>query len=410
VNILLISNLYPPYVVGGNEILARDVVEALRARGQTVHVGTGFGARFGVDPLLHACLNIDLDRLDERFRGAIRPGWLQRDRWQIFDPHTFARVSRLIAFLCPALIVLWNLGMASAAPLLAARLSRRPFLVHVADKWLLHCLYDPTGPWPPATRAGVLHHWARRRIMQQPLRALCGSFPVIAISDFVRRYYLRAGLSAQDIQTVHLGVATEEFRPGQRGRGEWSSARALCVGSLWEGKGVHIALQALGQLVRAGRGYGMHLDVYGEAAQPYESLLLALVQSERTTDHVTFHGRVDRAGVIRAMQDHDLLIFPSLWDEPFAAVPIEAMSCGLPVIATRCGGTPEAITDGVDGLLVAPGDVAGLAAAWARLADDPHERHRLGQQARATAVERFDFTDYIDRLEAIYAGHVGRNS
>jgi len=89
-------------------------------------------------------------------------------------------------------------------------------------------------------------------------------------------------------------------------------------------------------------------------------------------------------------------------DEPFAAVPIEAMSCGMAVVATTAGGTPEAIVDGETGLLVGPDDPAALARALLRLAADDSLRVRLGEQAARVARERFDLDLYVDRLEAYY--------
>jgi hypothetical protein len=68
----VIVNLYPPYVVGGNEVLARDVVEALRARGHTVHVLTGRGRELSRDPFTHPALGLDLDRKDDFFLGRGR--------------------------------------------------------------------------------------------------------------------------------------------------------------------------------------------------------------------------------------------------------------------------------------------------------------------------------------------------
>ena len=69
---------------------------------------------------------------------------------------------------------------------------------------------------------------------------------------------------------------------------------------------------------------------------------------------------------------------------------MEAMSCGLPVICSRIGGTPDMIQDGVDGLLVEQEDVDALADAASRLARNPDLRHRVGDAARKTALSRFD--------------------
>ena len=66
----VVVNLYPPYIVGGNEVLARDVVEALRARGHAVHVLTGHGRDLRQDGFTHPALGLDLDRKDDFFLGA----------------------------------------------------------------------------------------------------------------------------------------------------------------------------------------------------------------------------------------------------------------------------------------------------------------------------------------------------
>jgi glycosyltransferase involved in cell wall biosynthesis len=79
---------------------------------------------------------------------------------------------------------------------------------------------------------------------------------------------------------------------------------------------------------------------------------------------------------------------------------MEAMACGLPVICSRIGGTGAMIADGVDGLLVPQRDPAAIAAAIARLDDDPRLRRRIGAAARRTAEARFDYRALAERLGA----------
>jgi glycosyltransferase involved in cell wall biosynthesis len=151
----------------------------------------------------------------------------------------------------------------------------------------------------------------------------------------------------------------------------------------------------------------VHLDVLGDGASHFVKFLEGVIAEEGVTPHVTLHGRVARDVVRRFMEEGHVLVFASEWDEPFAAVPVEAMSSGLAVVATTAGGTPEAITDGETGLLVPPGDPDALAEALRRLADDDSLRRRLGATAARVARERFDLGTYIDRLEAYYRGCAG---
>jgi glycosyltransferase involved in cell wall biosynthesis len=82
---------------------------------------------------------------------------------------------------------------------------------------------------------------------------------------------------------------------------------------------------------------------------------------------------------------------------------IEAMSAGVPVIASAHGGPTEIVEDGVTGLLVAPGSSERLAEVMARLLGDAPRRRTMGLAARQRAVERFDIRAQVDRIQSIHA-------
>jgi glycosyltransferase involved in cell wall biosynthesis len=110
---------------------------------------------------------------------------------------------------------------------------------------------------------------------------------------------------------------------------------------------------------------------------------------------VTLEGRRTRAEVVDALGEADVLVAPSVVArngkrEGIPVVLMEAMSCGLPVVASRLSGIPELVEDGVSGLLVTPGDSDAIAAALRRLVDDPALRRRIGEAARARVVRDFD--------------------
>lgn len=98
----------------------------------------------------------------------------------------------------------------------------------------------------------------------------------------------------------------------------------------------------------------------------------------------------------------DLLVLPSR-SEGFPLTIVEAMLAGLPVVATRVGSVPEAVRDGETGLLVARDDPVALAAALRRLADDPHQRRRMGARGRRVAAASFTVEAMAGAYEALYA-------
>ena len=106
--------------------------------------------------------------------------------------------------------------------------------------------------------------------------------------------------------------------------------------------------------------------------------------------------------VERHLLGFDLLVLPSLWESLPLAI-LEAMACGLPVVATDVGGVSEAVADGETGRLVPPGDAHALAAAIAELAGDPRALEAMGERARKRADEHFSLARMVDELEAVYA-------
>jgi glycogen(starch) synthase len=401
VRLLFVTNLYPPYVVGGNEMLCDDVVRGLRRRGHQVTVLCGRGRDLPADSDVVGALELDLDRKEDTLLGGRLPSAPEAVRLHLFSPASYAATRRVIDQRRPDLVVVWNLYMASMAPLVAAARSRAPVVVHVCDKWLYFGLYDLEALLVATVWWKRMALKLARRTVQPVLRLLAQPRRMVAISHFLKAFYVAAGRDADAIDVIHLGIPTEVFTFVPRApRPEDAPLRLLVAGSLWEGKGPHTAVRALGRLIRS--GVRAHLDICGAGPESFARVLEKVIVEEGVAHAITRHGRVDRDVVRRLCQTDDVLVFPSEWDEPFAAVPVEAMSCGMAVVATTAGGTPEAIVDGETGLLVPPRDADAMSRALARLAADDVLRRRLGENAARVARARFDLEGYVDRLEAHY--------
>jgi glycosyltransferase involved in cell wall biosynthesis len=114
-----------------------------------------------------------------------------------------------------------------------------------------------------------------------------------------------------------------------------------------------------------------------------------------------------RVDVEQLLAASDLFVCPSVWDEALGFVNLEAMAAGLPVVATRMGGIPEAVRDGETGLLVPPRDAAALAAAVKSLLDDPGRREAMGRAGRRWVEQAFSIERTIDITMDLYCELAG---
>ena len=117
---------------------------------------------------------------------------------------------------------------------------------------------------------------------------------------------------------------------------------------------------------------------------------------------VSMLGHVANADLAGVHSACDIFCAPALAGESFGIVLVEAMAAGLPVVASRTPGYDEVVTDGVDGLLVAPRDVAGLTAALARVLDEPDTAAGLREAGRRRA-DTFDWGTIVEQIEQCYA-------
>ncbi|MCU0240851.1 MAG: glycosyltransferase family 4 protein [Vicinamibacteria bacterium] len=411
--LLFLTNLFPPYVVGGNELLCADVTQALAERGHDVAVLCGRGNRFlpeasqsgpRAQRTVHPRFDLDLDAKEALFVEGRPPAPLAAFRRFVFHPG-HARITRqIIRAFRPDRIVSWNLHLLSLAPLYAARRSGVPVIAHAFDRCLLNSLCN----LPALMQASVPWKVALIRITQRTflplMRRRLRPLSVIHVSEQMARTYAAGGFILGPARTLHTGVDCDRF-PERKpiARSDAAPLRLLYVGSLWEGKGLHTVLRPLGALLRAGLPF--ELDVYGTGCTTYLDLLRRLISEEGLTGRVHLHGQVERERMRAVYAEHDLLIFPSLWEEPFASVVLEAMSSALPILATTAGGTSEAVRDGVEGLLIPPGDEQAMTHALRQLMQDAILRQRLGAAAAHTARLRFRLPDYVTRLEQAYLNY-----
>ena len=402
-------NLYPPYVVGGNEMLARDLVEALQARGHEVHVLTAHGSQLADLPDVHQVLGYDLERdKDALFRGTRRLTWVEQLRCYVFNQASYLSVRQTMRALHPDLVVVDNLYQASAAPLLALCGLDCPVIAQVADKWLIYLLRDLELLLHPAWWPARLLVRAYVKGVQPFLWRWGRPDALVTISGFIKDFYQAYGFPGEHITPLYLGVDTALYKPRTRPQQGVTGLEVMFAGQLWAGKGLQVLVAALGQLHQQVPDLELRLRIVGTGNADFLAYLQGEVERWGLTNRTIFDGFVPLPELAARLREADIFVFPSIWDEPFSITLPAAMASGLPVIATSSGGTPETFLDGIEGILVPPNDAAALAAALLRLARDPVERERLAQAAIQRVQREWSFTAYVERLEQHYLQLTGK--
>jgi type III pantothenate kinase len=241
---------------------------------------------------------------------------------------------------------------------------------------------------------------ARDGIEQEILRR--ADHVVATCSDEVFEL-VRMGGARGRLTVVPCGVDLDLFTPeGRRARRRPGLRRIVCVGRLVERKGVGNAISALAalpdtELVVAGGPPRTQLDHDSEAQR-----LLALAEQAGVADRVDLRGRMGRADVAALLRSADAVVCVP-WYEPFGIVPLEAMACGTPVVASAVGGMIDSVVDRVTGIHVPPRDPDRLAEALAPLLADPERRAAYGGAGVERAGRRYGWPRIAAATLDVYA-------
>ncbi len=213
---------------------------------------------------------------------------------------------------------------------------------------------------------------------------------------------IRMGVDRRRVTVVPCGVDTELFTPdGPRARTA-GRPRVLAVGRLVERKGVDTVIRALAltpeaELVVAGGPPRDGLD-----ADRHVRRLRAVAQALGVQDRVSFLGSVSRRRMPALMRSADVVTCVP-WYEPFGMVPLEAMACGVPVIASAVGGLTDTVVDGATGILVPPRAPEALAKALRSLLADPVRRAAYGIAGADRARARYSWDRVAADTASVYA-------
>jgi glycosyltransferase involved in cell wall biosynthesis len=203
--------------------------------------------------------------------------------------------------------------------------------------------------------------------------SLQGCSYVVAPLPFVKDIYAEFGLAGERIRVIEPGMDLSQWQRIPRpSRANSSPLRLGYIGSLMRHKGVDVIVRAVHQLEEA----NIELRLHGFFVQgdPYAATLQRLIKGD---GRIHFMGPYHQHELASLLAGVDVLLMPALWHETYSFVIREAVLAGVPVISADMGGMRAAIEDGVNGLLLPPGDVEAWATAIRRLAAQPDLLDRM---------------------------------
>jgi starch synthase len=374
VKVSLLTREYPPDVYGGAGVHVEYLARALSASGL-------------VDLTVHC-------------EGAARPGAVAHQPWAaLADPvlRVFSEDLSMADKVSDAAVVHSHTWYANLAGHLAALRYGIPHVVTV------HSL-EPLRPWKAEQLGGgyALSSWAERVAVES-------AAAVVAVSDGMRGDVLTAypEIAADRVRVIRNGIDTVEYAPDPDtsvlAKHGIDPARpyVIFVGRITRQKGVPVLLRAAAALDPSAQLVLCAGAADTPALAEEVSSLVAGLQATRS-GVIWIPEMLPKPSVIQLLTHALAFVCPSVY-EPLGIVNLEAMACSTAVVASRVGGIPEVVEDGVTGLLVLPDDPAALADALNVVLRDPARAAAMGRAGRRRAVDEFSWDAVAVQTAALYA-------
>lgn len=387
--VLVLGNLYPPHFLGGYELLCAQVVAELRGRGHEVAVltsshGSGPGSRVEDGVRVHRLL-----RLHRDFPGPARASASRR--WRVAR-HNRRITRRILEEEQPDRVFVWSQLRLTLEPAAVCEEAGLAVAYTLNDYHLRGYL-----PRRPALQPGrLLHALGDRTLFRGTTLRRLRLAHVTCISHTLKETLARAGVPVGRAEVHWQGIPVDRFPPKAEPGALHRPLRILYAGQLHPYKGVHVLLRALRRLQDTScLGGAWQATLVGTGPESYRTELAGLA----TDLPVRFAGLVPPEEMPALYREHDVLVFPSLWEEPFGLTHLEAMASGTVVVSTPEGGPGEFLRDGRDALLFPAGDDAALATALERLAADSGLAATLARAGRARVLRDFSLCRYAGEME-----------
>lgn len=389
--ICLISNLYPPSIIGGAEVVVEKVanefvkrghdviVITTNAEGRTVVEDIGGVIVYRINPLnLYNFYNHQKQSI------LIKPVWHFIDLW---NPHPYIKVKNILKKEMPDIVNVHNFKGLSLSVFSAVKSLNIP-LVFTAHDYSLICL-----------KANLLNK--NHEICTDPSK-LCTQYNKIqkylvnskpdiitAPSEFIIKQLKDSGLF-DGIKTIKLPLGIPLIN--EKKEKSYEIIDILYVGALSKHKGVHILINAFKGL----KNKRIRLHILGKGSDEDE-----LKKNSSSDERIIFHGFKEGDELIKFYQRMNITIVPSIWYDNSPMVIYESLRNATPVIGSKIGGIPELIEEDYNGFLFEAGNVDELKEILRKLIFNPSKLMKL-EQGAFESVKKYSMEKHIIKLENIY--------
>ena len=274
---------------------------------------------------------------------------------------------------------------------------RAPFVFRQITAWQWHLRQEPKGILKP-----LLNQILERDIHKKFVRAIYQKADrVVFVSRAASQEGLDMGLASEKVAVIGVGIDVDTFQPmadklGLRERLNLPGDKiVLFIGRInFAEKGLEVLLKAMCEVVSAVSA--AHLVIIGGGGESQR--VLKQSQALGIADRVHLVGKKSFFELPLFLNASDVLVVPSLWLEHFGQVTIDAMSCGIPVVTSDIGGSPEINMDGQTGFVVPAGDSQALSRALTKLLSDDNLRQNFGENARRRVLENYTYEILTDKF------------
>jgi glycogen(starch) synthase len=427
--ILALTNLYPPLHAGTFDNHCQSVTESLRLRGHSIFILTSsHGLRSEQrDEHIHRRL-----LLNGVYDHPAVSGYLELKPMELHNNQVLLEVIEQFA---PDVVQVFSLFGISKSLLFTLHNTRLPVVYDVYDHWLsanvredpwLRFWNAPSLPFfSQSTRKTLEMSGERGRLdTAAPTRLMKGYDRIPALfgdgkdraavepnsiagfrfnhiyfcSEALKNLTEQVGFCVRHAAVIHPGITAAyigDIKPASA-----PTTKLLLVSPLTAESGAKTALKAL-QIARQA-GLKTTLSIYGRGDSGYVAELRSFAVSRQLP--VEFLNVSNQNSDLPAVyKRHDALLHTPEWNEPFPFTPLEAMGCGLPVIAASSGGSGELLRHGENCLTYTPGDAAQLAARIQELLISPALRCQMAEAAQAEVLQKFNDATVMDQVENFLA-------